>query len=350
MDESDHASRSASDCPDRSRSDDPVPIFDAHSDLPLAVRAERARGRQRVLETDWVPAASANGIVARVAAVYVEDDYLPEMALRRALETTMALREDVSETPEVSLATDATELAGALDADDFTLLLGLEGAEPLGGSVAVLEAFAELGVRLLTLVHSRRNAVASGVSADGPRPGGLSAAGEQIVETATDLGVAVDVSHLNDPGFWDVVEQSTAPIIASHSNCQALTDHPRNLTDAQLRGIADTGGVVGISAVGPFIDAEQPTLDQFLDHVDHAVDVVGIDHVAFGFDFFEYLTDVLAPPSAAELSDLPVVEGLRGDADVSTLGPRLQSRGYDETDVAALAGENLQRVLTTILP
>ena len=355
MDGPDQESRKAvppstGDCNDHSSSDDRVPIFDAHSDVPLAVFAERARGRNRVLENDWIPDATANGIVARVAAVYVEDEYLPEMALRRALETTMALREDVSETPEISLATDVAGLEGSLDDDNFTLVLALEGAEPLGGSIAALEAFAELGVRLITLVHSRRNAVASGVSADGPRPGGLSTAGRQIVDRATDLGVAVDVSHLNEPGFWDVVDQSTVPIIASHSNCQALTDHPRNLTDDQLRGIADTGGVVGISAVGPFVDAEKPTLEQLLDHVDHAVDTVGIDHVAFGFDFFEYLTDVLAPPSAAELRDLPVVEGLRGDSDVGHLGPRLQARGYDDTEVAALAGENLRRVLIDILP
>jgi len=325
------------------------PFFDAHSDMPLAVFSERAKGRDNVIATDWLPDAMANRIVARVAAAFVEDRFLPEMALRRAIEVVMAVKRDASETAGVSVATEAADLEAGLTDDEFTLVLALEGVEPIGRSPEVLEAFAELGVRLITLVHSRRNTVASGVTADGSQPGGLSTVGEQIVDRAFDLDMAVDVSHLNEPGFWDVVERSTAPIIASHSNCRELTDHQRNLTDAQIQAVAETGGVVGITAVGPFVDAKAPTMDRLLDHVDHAVKTAGIDHVAFGFDFFEYLSDVIAPPSASELEDLPAVEGFSGDSDVNQLAPALRRRGYDDEEIAALAGENLHRVLVDIL-
>ena len=100
-----------------------------------------------------------------------------------------------------------------------------------------------------------------------------------------ELGVVVDVSHLNEPGFWDVVQAAQAPFMATHSCCRALCDHPRNLRDEQLRALAEKGGIVAITFVPDFIDAHNPTFDGLLDHIEHAVAVAGIDHVGLGSDF-----------------------------------------------------------------
>ncbi|WP_134671776.1 dipeptidase [Halorussus marinus] len=328
--------------------------FDLHSDIPYAVVRERAAGRRRVIADEFRPEMAAAGIAGRVVAVYVDEAYLPELALRRALGAVEAIRKEVEETEQLSLATTAEGLDAAAERDRHALVLGMEGAEALKGDRSMLDAFYRLGLRVLTLTHSRRNAAGDGSFFAPTRsgtPGGLSAFGVEVVERADELGVLVDVSHLNEPGFWDVLEFADGPVIASHSNCRALRNHPRNLTDDQLAAVADAGGVVGLTAVGRFLAApgEGSTVEDYLDHVEHAVDVVGPDHVGVGFDFVEYLRPFLSDAERARLPDPMPVEGLRGDADVADLGARLAERGFGDDAVARILRDNSVRVLRAVL-
>lgn len=326
-------------------------FFDAHSDLLNSVIEEHALGRQDVIATDFLPAIEASNIAFRVAAVFIEDSFLPEQALRRALDMIAVLYGELDRTDALELVTTADQLGS--EPGTYKLILGLEGAEPLTGDLALLDIFHRLGLRVLTLTHARRNAAGDGCfydPTDAGHPGGLTAFGVDVLDRARDLGILIDVSQLNIPGFWDVVEFGDDPFIASHSNCRALHDHPRNLTDEQLAAIAAANGVVGIASVSAFVGDGTPDLDDFLDHVDHAVAVAGIDHVGFGFDFFEYLIPYRAGWTEIDPPFGGTVNGIRGDSDVRSLVTALADRGYNDDEIASLCHENFRRVFTSVLP
>ena len=338
--------------PDAEHTESTVGCFDAHSDVLYSVVRERAEGRTSVLEADFLPGMTTGDIRARVVAIYVDDDYVPEMELRRSLDIVAALNRELAETPDIQLATTPDEIRTAFSSDVTSLVLGMEGAGPLKGDEALLDVFYELGLRLLTLTHSRRNAVGDGCFFSPTKsgtPGGLTPFGVEVVERMNDLGIVVDVSHLNVPGFWDVVDVSSDPIIASHSNCRAVHDHARNLSDDQLEAIAASGGVVGMVSIKPYVAAEDATLDDLLDHVEHAVNLVGVESVAFGFDFFSYGRQYL---SAAENERLPGIDsaaGIENDAAVANLTPALEARGFDRTEIEAMLHGNLLRVFEDVL-
>ncbi len=334
-------------------------LLDAHSDMLYSVVREREAGRTGVVESDFLPEMRAGGIDARVAAVYLDDEFLPELATRRCLRVVEAFHREVEETPALAVATTAADLrrgggagVGAVgdDAETVPLLLALEGAEPIQDDPALLGAFHRLGVRLVTLTHARRNALADGapLDADAPaRGGGLSDAGVETVERAGELGVVVDVSHLNQPGFWDVLEVADGPVVASHSNCRAVHDHPRNLTDDQLRAVADADGVVGMMAVALMLGGDA-TLETFVEHVSHAVDVAGVEHVGLGLDFFHYTLQYASAAKQTRRPEFEHVEGLEGDEALVNLTPALLDHGFSEGEIERLYGENFLRVFEAV--
>jgi membrane dipeptidase len=163
------------------------------------------------------------------------------------------------------------------------------------------------------------------------------------------MRMLLDVSHLNDPGFWDVVKVSRAPVIASHSNCRALADHPRNLTDEQIRAVADTGGVIGINSINRFVTP--PDLPHLLDHVDHLVKIAGKEHVGLGLDFCYYLLEHKSPVerSGMRKGAYLSVDGLANDADVPKIPTLLAERGYPPDTIDLIMGENFLRVFHAVL-
>src|SRR3954469_1164604 len=217
----------------------------------------------------------------------------------------------------------ALPVARASSADDFragevTAIVHMEGAEPIASDLSNLERWYDRGLRSIGLVWSRPNAFAEGVpfrfpaSPDtGP---GLTDAGRALVRACNELGILVDVSHLNERGFWDVAATSDRPIVATHSNAHALCASTRNLTDAQLDAVRHSRGVVGVNFAVTFLREdgmncfEETGLDEIVRHVDYLADRMGIDHVAFGSDF-----DGAAVPAAlGGTSGLPrLVEALR---------------------------------------
>lgn len=221
------------------------------------------------------------------------------------------------------------------------LVLGIEGGEALEGDLVLLRTFHRLGVRLLTLTHNVRNELADGILEEGTG-GGLSRFGRAVVEEMNRLGMVIDVSHLSPAGFWQVLEASSAPVIASHSNAKALCRHPRNLADDQLLALAAKGGVVGVNFVPLFLKDDpgggQPTagLEDVLDHLDYLVDLIGPAHVAIGSDF-----DGSGGTSPAGLEDVSRMPAL-------TEG--LLRRGHPEEVIRGILGENLLRVLEAVLP
>lgn len=327
--------------------------FDAHSDILYAAVRERRLGNDGVIAEQFLPGMRAGGIDMRVAAIYLDADEAREPATRRALGIAETFHREIEATDGLEAATTARKVREGAESDAVTLLLGMEGAEPLNGDLLVLDAFHRLGLRVLGPTHSRRNMAADGAFFEPTRsgePGGLSAFGVDAVERCGDLGIVVDVSHLNEPGFWDVAEYASNPFIASHSNCRALRDHPRNLWDEQLRAVGDAGGVVGINALRAFLHGDDPGVEAVVDHVEHAVEVAGIDHVGLGFDFYDYNLEYMSPTEQKYMIDVTTAEGLAGDADVGNVTPALLDRGFDPGEVRKILKGNFVRVFESVLP
>ncbi|MFE2449546.1 dipeptidase, partial [Streptomyces sp. NPDC059426] len=165
------------------------------------------------------------------------------------------------------------------------------------------------------------------------------------------LGMLFDISHLGESGVAHVLELTTRPLIATHSCARALRDHHRNLTDDQIRGVADTGGVVCVNFVPDFLTDDQAkvNVDRVVDHIEHIASVAGIDHVGLGSDFLREVTADLTPPCCENTDEDPLFDfpGLAGPADMPLVTEAMTRRGLPEEDVLKILGGNLRRLMTT---
>ena len=238
----------------------------------------------------------------------------------------------------VALVENIDDLERSVAGGPLGAILHFEGAEPIQPDLENLVLLYEQGLRSIGIVWSRPNAFAEGVPfrfPSSPDTGpGLTDAGRQLVAACNELGIMIDLSHLNEQGFWDVARLSQAPLVASHSNAHALCAVSRNLTDAQLDEIGRSGGLVGITVHAGMlredgrIDASTP-IERVLEHVEHVAGRIGIDHVAFGSDF----------------DGAVVIEEIGDAAGLPRLADALRERGYADTDVAKFAHANWLRVL-----
>lgn len=323
---------------------------DAHFDLTYEVANRRDRGGRRVVETAYLNDFRTGGFDLIVSAIYIHSFFLPEMGLRKALDQISHLMDEMDETPgRFRVCRTVAEAEAAKAVGELGLFLSLEGADPLQNDLGLLRIFYELGVRGLGLVWSRRNYAADGCafkSVQEGRKGGLTAFGVALVEKAESLGMFIDVSHINDEGFWDVMEMAKKPVIASHSNCRALAGSMRNLTDDQIRALAKTGGVIGMNALNAFIREGDPnvTVEGLLDHVDHIARIAGIEHVGLGFDLCDSFGDYLQTPMPLETRDV-----LKSHAELDRFTAGLIRRGYSDDRILAVLGGNFMRVFREIL-
>jgi membrane dipeptidase len=212
-------------------------------------------------------------------------------------------------------------------------LLAVEGGEALAGRLEVLRVFHRLGVRVLTLTWNHRNELADGVGEAGAA-GGLTNFGASVIREMNRLGMLVDVSHLSPRGFWDALRESSKPVIASHSNCRSLCDHPRNLDDHQIRELAAGGGVMGLTFYPPFVHNESPSLETWLDHAEYVATLAGVDCIGLGSDF-DGIKEVI--PGLTDATSLPRVTG------------GLMGRGFSPEEVKKILGGNIMRVLGQVL-
>lgn len=323
--------------------------IDGHFDLLMDVQIQRERGRTKVIETDYYQRFVQGGVNAIIAAVFVDSSYLPEMGLRKALSQISALYEEVKESPDkLMICYNGEDMELARESGKIGFLLSLEGAEPIGTDLSLLRVFYELGVRNLGLVWSRRNAVADG-SFFSPvkegRKGGVTSFGVKVIAEAERLGITIDVSHLNDECFWDVMEISTKPFIASHSNARSLCRTMRNLTDEQIKAIASKNGVIGVNAASMLVgdDDSSSHLNQLMDHVDHLVEVAGINHVAIGLDLCDDFMKYVSPDDLASMPRKPF-DVVSGHQSLPLFFEGLVKRGYTEDMMKAILGENLLRI------
>jgi membrane dipeptidase len=330
-------------------------IADAHNDLLLELAYRRSEPNP--FATHWLPNLRAGGVRLQICALYPTFDLTPEAALRTTLEQIGAWQRAGRENPDdVVLVRTQAELDEVEAGDRIGLVLSVEGAEPFGLDPGMSDVYWELGVRLVGLTWNRRNAFADG-AAETPT-GGLSALGCELVDRLMSLGVAIDLAHASERTFEEVLARVVdTPVLVSHAGCRALLDTPRNVADVQLRTIADRGGVLGVMALPLVIDPDEPTIDRLIDHIDHAVSLMGIEGVALGGDFVRQLARSGAVYGEVTHGLVPsgqdfdaVIDELEGPEDYPKLVAALERRGYGGDDLERILWRNLVRVVRRALP
>lgn len=318
-------------------------VVDGHSDVFCDVANRRLTGETRILDRLHVPAWRAGGVDVVLTTLYVEEEHKPDRALRRAITLLGAALNDIAETPDIMLCTTRAAIDATVACGQIAFVLGIEGGECIQDGIESLRVFYELGARVLGLTWNQRNLLAEGVGEE-RAAGGLTERGRAMVAEADRLGVLLDVSHLSVKSFWDLMEASTGTIIASHSNAKALCGHRRNLDDDQLRAVVAHGGTIGINMVAAFItdDPKDADLERLLDHVDYIAGVVGVEHLAIGPDYVDFLKGGFSGTEPTPLRGLPTIAAL------PALTDGLLRRGYDEPAIRGILGENFLRVLAGI--
>jgi membrane dipeptidase len=286
-----------------------------------------------------IPRIREGGVDCLLFAMYVSP--LHTARLRRLVQMLDAFTMEVGRYPDqIAVATNHREITKTVKDGKIAAVITVEGGEPLEGSIEALRTIYRLGVRSLTLTHFPRNELGDGSGADSGSH--LTEFGVEVVQEMNRLGMLVDISHLNETGFWDVIEQSKDPVVATHSNCKALCSHHRNLTDDQIKALAEKGGVMNLSFCAGFIKdgvgfdpeaVKKVTVMDWLDHLDHAVELVGTSHVGIGSD----LDGGCGFPGLDDVTKFPcLTEGM-------------VSRGYSDDDIKKILGANDLRVFKKVL-
>jgi membrane dipeptidase len=320
-------------------------IVDLHHDIAEDVIARRQRGETDIFRRIWIPRLRSGGIKVQVFPIFLDSAFLPEMALRREMAMIHYLLDEIERnSEEMILVRSYKDLDHALSTTKIAAILALEGAEAIDQDLTVLGILHRLGIRIGSLTWNRRTMFADGAG----ESGGLTRLGMDLVRAMQELRIIVDVSHLSEQSFWSVIELSQQPIVATHSNARSVCDHPRNLTDAQLKAVAKSGGVIGILIHPGVIDPEHASIERVIDHISHIANAIGIDHLALGADFIADLGGIDQTPAREWLmcneTALSSIAGLSQTTEVPNIIPAMLERGFDEASIQKVLGGNACRV------
>jgi membrane dipeptidase len=352
-------------------------VIDTHADTTQRMLFEKGFdiGRRNENGSIDIPRMREGGLDAVVFSIWMPGDVTGPLAVKRAMQQIDRVRESVRiHSKDLFFATSVADIRRAASERKIAVLMGMEGGHMLDDDLGLLRLYAALGVRYLTLTHSLNTTWADS-SGDKPVHNGLTPFGKDVVRELNSLGIMVDVSHVADKTFYDTLDVSKAPVVASHSSCRAISNSPRNMSDEMLRALAKNGGVIMINYNSAFLSEEfrvaaggsemttrlqaatkgcggdqacsilegqrvsqeamrsgqapTVTLDKIVEHIDHAVKVAGIDHVGLGSDF----DGAVMPLGMEDASKLPRIT----DA--------LLKRGYSEPHIIKILGGNLLRVM-----
>ena len=310
-------------------------IYDSHVDTPT----ELLRSRDISIDNENghvdFPKLRRGGVDGSFFALYTSAETAPDDANRHVREMISAVFSAVEKDGKAAITFNPVQALKNKENDVFSVFLGMENGLPVQ-TLELLEEFHGLGVSYLTLTHNGDNALADS-AAEGRTWGGLSPYGREVVAMMNRLGMMVDISHASDSTFYDCIRYSRAPIVATHSCCRSICSHRRNLTDDMLRALADVDGYVGINFYPFFLtdNAEPlPGIREVANHIDHAVEICGIDYVGIGSDFDGI---EITPTGLEDVSKMP------------HLFDELLRRGYTQEQVDKISGGNLMAVFDRVL-
>ena len=312
-------------------------ILDSHTDTPMIFPGQFNIGLKEGGKVN-LPLMEEGMVDAAIMVAYIPQGKRDDESLQQATDFAMNRLNEIHRQMEINrgrmnIARTSQEVWVTKDAGKKAIMLGLENGYAIGKDIRNIARFKELGVSYITLCHNGSNDICDSARGDAEW-GGLSPFGKEVVAEMNRLGILVDVSHAAESTFYDALEVSTQPIIASHSSARALCNHPRNLTDEQLKALAEKQGVVQVCLYKGFIneDAEKASLTDAIRHINHIVDLIGINHVGIGSDF----------DGDGELI------GCRASNELINITLRLLKDGYKENDIAKIWGGNLLRVMSRV--
>lgn len=352
-------------------------LLDSHCDTPSQILRLRDLSRNNDHAHVDFPKLSKGGVDGAFFALYVPASMEQDAAYMYSYRLLETVRSCVSANRhKAAFAVSREQAMANKDAGLFSVFMGLENGSPIGHNMERLAEFYAAGVRYVTLCHSRDNQICDSCASKSGNWGGLSPFGKELVKEMNRIGMMIDVSHISDASFYDVIDCTSMPVVATHSCCRALAGHPRNMTDDMIRVLASNGGVIQINFYPLFLDSEfskilsdsgimdygekieaefikdpsdpkkraawnkvqdeltslvRPSYKRIADHIDHAVQIAGIDHVGLGSDFDGI---EVTPAGLEDISSMPI------------LLDELSLRGYSEADIAKIAGENFFRVMS----
>lgn len=353
-------------------------VLDSHCDTPSQILRLRDISIDNPYAHVDIPKLRKGGVDGVFFALYVPAsmDSDPDGARAYAYRMLEGVCASLKNSTDAVMTTSVSQALENKAKGKISVFLGLENGSAIGDSLDELRRFHEAGVRYVTLCHSGNNQICDSCAPKTKRWNGLSPFGKELVVQMNRLGMLIDVSHISDEAFYDVIRLSTRPVVATHSCCRALADHPRNLTDDMIRKLAGTGGVIQVNFYPLFLDSSfaavlndsgimergesvesefiadpadpakrkawnavqdelkslnRPSYKRIVDHIDHIVRLVGIDHVGLGSDF-----------DGIEVTP----EGMEDISKFSLVFDEMRSRGYSEADIAKVASENFFRVMT----
>lgn len=318
--------------------------LDSHVDIPWPSRGDFLSESARCVD---LPKLLRGGVNAVCFAAYVPQERRDAEGHQRAAARSLAMLDEIRAMGAVAgtaLACSTHEIRATVQSGKIAVIPAVENGTGVGGDPALLDAYAALGVRYMTLTHNGHNDLADSaiprrdLGDASSEHGGLSALGRAVIKRMNRLGILVDVSHASKPSMMQAVALSAAPIVATHSCARALCHHPRNLDDEQLLALRDHGGVVQVTMVSAFLRAGARTADigveVLVDHIDYIINLIGIDHVGIGTDF----------------DGGGMLRGCSNAAEAPAITAELLRRGYGEDAIEKIWGGNFLRALAASEP
>lgn len=352
-------------------------VLDSHCDTPLRLVRGIDIGKKTIDGHVDFQKMKEGGVDASFFAIYTSNSLTPDESIRRAFELIAHTYDIIEKYPrKVELATSVEQGIALKEQGKIAIYLGMENGAPIQKDLSLLRLFYKLGIRYMTLTHAGNNQICDSCAPKEKLWGGVSPFGRKVIKEMNDLGMIVDVSHISDEAFYDVLKYSKAPVVATHSCCRALANLPRNMTDEMIKDLASHGGVIQINFYPAFLNAEyadkfwpladeyesaekemwkhprskvaverynkakqnmfalkRPSYKELVNHIEHAVNLVGAEHVGIGSDFDGIET---------------CPEGLEDIGKMGLLTDEMKKRGFSDNDVKMILGGNFLRVFKEV--
>lgn len=305
-------------------------IVDAHCDTITKIMENGSELYKNNCHID-IERLKRIGNFVQFFAAFISPDYYSNSPMKRATAIIVKLHEQFEKYEDsINLCYNYNDVKEAINDGKVAGILSIEGGEALEGDISVLRTFYKLGVRSICLTWNHRNEIADGV-AESTAGGGLTSFGKVLIKEMNSLGMLIDLSHIAEKGFWDVIEHTDKPVIVSHSNARKICSHRRNLTDEQIVAIKANGGVIGINLYPVFLNnSGRATINDILMHIEYIASLTGEEHIGLGADF-------------DGIDSTP--EGIDGVENIYKIFNELQKLNYSQSFIEKFAGGNFLRML-----
>ncbi len=322
-------------------------IFDGHSDILTDVVIKMGKGESDIIRRYHIERLKKGKISGTILVIWIDPPY-NDNPLKRMQDNENAIRIEAEYCKDdLVIVKSFGQMQKAIEENKIYAFLGIEGLSGIGEDINLINHYYEFGVRHIGLTWNEENPLATGIRGNPYR--GLTKLGREAVRLINEKGILLDVSHLNDKSFWDLVGTTQSPIIATHSNCRALCDVPRNLTDEQIKEIGDLGGLVGVNSFHEFIspDREKQTIKTLALHAARMADLVGPDHVALGMDYCEFLE--IKDLVSSNYQEYPFTLGLEDASKTPDFLIELEKLGFSNNEIEDIAYKNYHRIIRKII-